>query len=69
METRRADQAPERVIAWLRTPEGEQWSQRRISSDLEHWGDGVFGDVIPDAWGRHARTTWPEPGVYDLGDG
>jgi hypothetical protein len=58
------------VIRWLQTPEGEEWSHQRISSELAVHDDdsGVFADVIPDSRGKWARTRWPEPDSdYDLG--
>jgi hypothetical protein len=70
MGKKAADQPPEKVIRWLRTPEGEQWSEHRISSELAVHADdsGVFADVIPDSLGEWARTAWPEPlSDYDLG--
>jgi hypothetical protein len=57
---KRTDQ-PAEIIAWLRTPEGEQWSDQRLRSGLAYWGDGAFGDVIPDSWGESAAARWPEP--------
>lgn len=70
---------PERVIAWLRSPEGEAWSVSR-AGDVERFGmpagfyfdeedDGVFGTVTPisELGDESHETRWPEPiDVYDL---
>jgi hypothetical protein len=59
-----------KIIAWLRTPEGERWSECRNGGELQrhHAESGVFASVIPalcEHAGRLAR--WPEPlPVLDL---
>jgi hypothetical protein len=69
METSTPDLPPGKVIRWLRSPEGEAWSQERIGCWLErHFGDaGVFASVLRDG-SNGALASWPDPGsAYDLG--
>jgi hypothetical protein len=69
METSTAELAPEKVIRWLRSPAGEQWSSKRTEPLARHHDDaGVFAEVIPDSRGKWARTSWPDPlRDHDLG--
>ena len=56
------DVPPERVIAWLRSPAGEQWSEERTGElECHVWDSGVFVDVIPDSYGEYAAASWPVP--------
>lgn len=62
--------SPEQVIAWLRSPEGENWSAWRRHSLHRHFRDsGLFADVLEDIPGD-ARARWPEPfNFWDLDNG
>lgn len=52
---------PEKVIAWLRTPRGERWSENRITGLETHWDDsGIFGDVI-SGQDSFSAARWPVP--------
>jgi hypothetical protein len=65
-----ADKTPRKVIAWLKTPAGERWSERRLGSALEiHFDDsGVFASVLHDG-SAGAGASWPDPGEWhDLGN-
>jgi hypothetical protein len=59
------------VVAWLKTPDGELWSRRRIGQRMARHDDdsGVFADVIPDIHGGGgARSAcWPVPyAIWDI---
>jgi hypothetical protein len=59
------DQPPEMVIAWLRTPAGEQWSYERVGRIARHHDySGVFADVLPEDCGGGRKARWPEPFNY-----
>lgn len=65
---RRARRDAGRVIAWLRSPEGENWDSRRIGVVHRHTGeDGMFASVLRDPVGAGRQARWPEPfGGHDL---
>jgi hypothetical protein len=72
MSPRPAEAPPQQVVRWLRSPQGERWSQNRIgfSGRITRHGheSGVFAEIIPDRAGRFARTRWPDPfSAWDLG--
>ena len=62
---------PEQVAAWLRSQEGERWSQARIG-ELERQQDdsGVFADVRDTISSNiPVQSRWPEPYFcHDLED-
>lgn len=67
------------AIAWLRTPEGEQWSEQRLSDAADMAGepfvtlarheadDGVFATVMDEGDFAGSAARWPVPfPCYDL---
>ena len=53
----RREPTAKKVIAWLRTPEGERWSHERtpLASACRH-ESGIFGSIKEDAEGESDET-------------
>jgi hypothetical protein len=46
----------EDVVKWLESPEGEAWS-RETFAPADAFSAGVFGDVLPQPWGKPWRPS------------